>query len=684
MRRGLLAAAAAAMAWAAAAPGAGVPAAGLEEIVITAERHGLYGDVDSATEGLVPSEQLETRPVLRTGELLEVVPGLVVTQHSGDGKANQYFLRGFNLDHGTDLATRIDGVPVNMPTHAHGQGYSDINFLIPELLESVAYRKGPYYAEEGDFSAAGSVDLRYRTELPGPIYEVAGGEHGYARALLAQSPELAGGSFLYALDYSINDGPWLLPADYRKANAVAGYARGEEAHRWSLTASAYDGDWTSTDQIPLRAVASGAIDRLGFVDATDGGGSTRTGLTFAWHDARATIAWDALAYAIDYRLDLFSNFTYALDHPDDGDQFEQLDDRRVYGFAGSLARANAIGGLAGTLTAGVQLRYDDIDTVGLYHTRARERLSTLREDAVEQSALGLHVEQSLDLAPRVRAVAGLRWQRDAFDVASSLAANSGTADGALVLPKLSFVLGPWSSTEFFLNAGRGFHSNDGRGTTTVVDPSDAVSPVAPADPLVPVTGYDIGLRTAAIPKLQLAASWWTMALDSELLFVGDAGGTEATRGSRRHGLEIGAWYRPLDWLILDGDLAWSHAAFRGADPAGDHIPGAVERVASFGLAIEHPGGWTGGLRVRHFGPAPLVEDGSVRSDGTTVVNLRAGYALNDHLGVTFDVYNLLDSEEDDISYYYESRLPGEAAPVADVHFHPVEPRTWRLGLRGSF
>jgi outer membrane receptor protein involved in Fe transport len=667
-----------------AAHGAGVPAAGLEEIVITAEKHELYGEADSATEGIVVSEQLEMRPVLRTGELLEVVPGLIVTQHSGDGKANQYFLRGFNLDHGTDLATFVDGVPVNMPTHAHGQGYSDINFMIPELLETVEYRKGPYYAREGDFSAAGSVDLRYRTELPRSLYEVTGGENGYARALLAQSPDLAGGSFLYALDYSQNDGPWLLPEDYGKANAVAKYTRGEEAHRWSLMASVYDGDWRSTDQIPLRAVESGALDRLGFVDPTDGGNSTRSGLTFGWHDERETTTWDALAYAIDYRLDLFSNFTYVLDDPENGDQFEQFDDRRVYGLAGSLARANVIGSLAGTLTAGVQLRYDDVDKVGLYHTRERERLSTVREDAVEQSALGLYVEQSLELTSRVRAIGGLRWQREDFDVSSSLAANSGDADDALVLPKLSFVLGPWAATEFFVNAGRGFHSNDGRGTTTAVDPADGVTPIAPADPLVSVTGYDVGVRTAAIPNLQLAASLWTIEFDSELLFIGDAGNTEASRGSRRHGVEIGAWYRPLSWLILDSDLAWSHAAFTGDDPAGDHIPGAVENVASVGLAVEHPSGWTGGLRFRHFGPAPLVEDNSVRSDGTTVVNLRTGYEFNERIGVALDVYNLFDSDDNDISYYYESQLPGESAPVADIHFHPVEPRTWRLALQGHF
>lgn len=308
----------------------------------------------------------------------------------------------------------------------------------------------------------------------------------------------------------------------------------------------------------------------------------------------------------------------------------------------------------------------------------------MREDAVAQTALGIHVSQSLDLAPRVRAIGGLRWQRADFDVTSSLAANGGEADDSLLLPKLSFVFGPWSQTELFVNAGRGFHSNDGRGTTTVVDPADGVTPLAPADPLVAVTGYDIGVRTAAIPSLQLAASLWALALDSELVFVGDAGNTEATRGSRRHGVELGAWYRPRDWLIVDADLAFSDAAFTGDDRAGDYIPGAVERVASLGVAFDHPRGWSGGLRLRHFGAAPLVEDGSVRSDATTVVNLRLGYAVTPRIGLALDVYNLFDSEDNDITYYYESRLPGEPQPVADIHFHPVEPVTWRLALTGHF
>jgi outer membrane receptor protein involved in Fe transport len=323
----------------------------------------------------------------------------------------------------------------------------------------------------------------------------------------------------------------------------------------------------------------------------------------------------------------------------------------------------------------VQLRYDDIGEVALYHTRARERLATVREDAVGQSALGLYVDESLALPERVRVIGGLRWQREGFDVNSARAEDGGYAHDALLLPKLSFVFGPWAATEFFLNAGRGFHSNDGRGTT---------APVDPVDPLVAVKGYDVGMRTAAMSNLQLAVSLWTLRFDSELVFVGDAGNTEANFGSERHGVEVGMWYRPLRWLILDSDLAWSHARFEGTDPGEDHIPGAVESVASVGLAVEHPRGWTAGLRVRHFGPAPLIDDNSVRSDDTTVVNLRAGYEFTPRLGIALDVYNLFDSADDDISYYYYSLLPGEAAALADVHFHPVEPRTWRLGLHGRF
>jgi len=673
------------------AAGSGIPTATpLEEIVVTATRIGLIGESRAASEGIVPAIQLEGRPVLRPGEVLEVVPGLVVTQHSGDGKANQYFLRGFNLDHGTDFATRVDGIPVNMPTHAHGQGYADINFLIPELVDKVRYRKGTYFAEEGNFSAAGAADIVYRRRLDAAFASVTLGEDDYYRALVAGSPEVGGGILLGALDYSTADGPWDLPQDFRKVNGLVKFSRGAAERGFAVTAMGYDGRWDSTDQIPLRATRAGCeqipfcISRFGYVDGTSGGESHRYSLSVdAWANLDDGRGWSASAWALDYHLELVSNFTYALDQ-DNGDQFEQYDDRRVYGGRFEYVWPASLTGLPGSLHVGAELRHDDIEPVGLFLTTGAQRRATVREDDVTQTSYSAYLSHDQRWNSWLRTELGLRADYFDFDVASSLAANSGSASDSIASPKATVVLGPWRDTEYFLNAGRGFHSNDARGTTVRVDPTDGVTPVDRVDPLVAATGAEVGFRSGALPGLQLYGALWGLDLDSELLFVGDGGITEPSRESRRYGVELGAFWTPLDWLILDADYAWSHARFRGDDPAGDHIPGAVEDVVSLGVAVNRDDGWFGGARVRYLGEAPLIENNSARSDSTMLVNVEAGYRFTERLSAYLTVFNLFDAEDNDITYFYESQLPGEAAPVEDVHFHPVEPRTFRVTVGLSF
>ncbi len=661
----------------------GVPTTVLEEVIVTGHLDQLQGEPVSASQGVVTDEQLGLRPVLRAGELLEVVPGLIVTQHSGDGKANQYFLRGFNLDHGTDLATSVDGVPVNMPTHGHGQGYTDINFVIPELIEAIEYRKGTYYAENGNFSAAGAVNMRYRRALEAPLVALEFGEDDYTRALLAGSPTVAGGELLFGVDYAEIDGPWLLEENYRKRNGLLRYSRASNAGRFSITAQGYDGQWRATDQIPLRAVQSGALDRFGTIDLTSGGDSHRYSLAADWSGALAGGDSAALLYAIDYELDLISNFTYFTD-PEHGDQFEQVDERRVYGGEWSWRTHLDGPGLESELTTGVQARRDDIDHVGLYRTVARERLATVREDAVQQTSYGVFGALHTHWSARMRTTLGVRADRFDFDVDAGLDANSGEKTDSIVSPKFALVIGPWNKTELFVNAGKGFHSNDARGTTIAVDPADGVTPVEQVDPLVDAVGFDVGMRTALLPDTQVTVSLWSLQIDSELLFIGDAGNTEASRESRRRGVELAAIWNPVKWLIVDADLAWSRARFSGIDPAGDHIPGAVERVASLGLAIDHPHGWFGGARFRHFGAAPLIEDNSVRSKPTTLVNIEAGFRFANRYKLSAAIYNVFDRDDSDINYFYESRLASEAAPVEDIHFHPVEPRTLRVTLSSTF
>jgi outer membrane receptor protein involved in Fe transport len=550
-------------------------------------------------------------------------------------------------------------------------------------VDKVRYRKGTYFADEGNFSAAGAADIVYRRGLDASLASLTIGEDDYYRALIAGAPEVGGGTLLGALDYSTADGPWELPQDFRKINGLVKYSRGAADRGFAATAMGYDGRWDSTDQIPERAVRSQCaeipfcISRFGYVDPTSGGESHRYSLSLdAWSNTDDGRGWTANAYAMDYHLGLVSNFTYALDQ-DDGDQFEQYDDRRVYGGRFEYVLPASFTAAPGALRSGVELRRDEIEPVGLYLTTDARRRETVREDDVTQASYSAYVAHDQRWTDWLRTELGLRFDYFDFDVSSNLPANSGSASDSIASPKATIVLGPWNETEYFLNAGRGFHSNDARGTTIRVDPTDGVTPVERVDPLASATGGEIGFRSGAIPGLQLYGAFWGLDLDSELLFVGDGGITEPSRESRRYGVELGAFWTPLDWLILDVDYAWSHARFRGSDPAGDRIPGAVEDVASVGVAVNRIDGWFGGARVRYLGEAPLIEDNSVRSDPTLLVNLEAGYRFNERLSAFVTVFNLFDSEDNDISYFYESQLPGEAAPVEDIHFHPVEPRTFR-------
>ncbi len=491
------------------------------------------------------------------------------------------------------------------------------------------------------------------------------------------------GELLLAGEYFHNDGPWELNEGFRKLGGLAKLTQGDAGQGFALTAMGYDGRWRSTDQVPLRAVQSGAIGRFGAIDSTDGGETHRYSLSA---DGWRPIGDGQLrgnAYAVDYRLDLVSNFTYATDSAN-GDQFEQFDRRYIFGGALAYERPQPLAGIDGSFRAGAEFRRDDISPVGLYRTIGRVRHATIREDDVKQASYGVHASQSLKIAPWLRTDLGIRFDRFHFDVRSSLAANSGAASDSIVSPKLAFVLGPWADTEFFVNVGRGFHSNDARGTTITVDPTDGVTPAERVSPLVRAEGGEFGLRSALIPNLQFAASIWTLKLGSELVFVGDGGVTEPSRASRRTGLELGAFYSPIEGLVLDADVAWTRARYTDPDPVGDRIPNAVESVVSVGLTLNRASGWFGGARVRYFGPAPLIEDDSARSSSTLMVNLEGGYRFTPRLSAALTVFNVFDRKDNDITYFYESQLPGEAAPVSDLHFHPVEPRTVRAAVTMKF
>jgi len=646
----------------------------LQRVLVEGARASQLGIADSAGAGSAGAKDLAGRIAYRPGELLEVTPGLIASQHSGEGKANQFYLRGFNLDHGTDLATWVDGMPVNQRSHAHGQGWTDLNFLIPELVGRLDYRKGPYSAREGDFSSAGVASLSYANRLVKSIASATVGQDGYARTMLAGSPEVAGGSLLYALELMKNDGPWMRPDGYRKVNAVLRYSQGYANNGWNVTAMSYSGHWNSTDQIPLRAVGDGRIGRFDLIDDSDGGKARRQSISGIWRSTDTDSASKVSAYVIRNELELFSNFTYFLNDPVNGDQFAQPDRRVTSGVdANHTWHMHRSDTLSSDLTVGAQLQNDNIYN-GLYDTRKRARIATTREDHIVETSGAVFVENATRWSDALRTVVGVRANNYRFRVDGDRPENAGKAHDTLVTPTLNIAYGPWASTELYANYGHGFHSNDARGTVATVDPK-TLDAVERTPGLVRSRGVEFGLRTEAIPKMQMSLAVYRLDFDSELTYIGDAGNTEAGDPSRRYGIEFSNYYRPYKWLSVDVDAAWARAR-----SLGNRIPGAIEGVAQLGVTVDRSGPWSGSLRLRWFGPRPLIEDDSVRSKASVTLNGRVGYQLAKDLQLELEAFNLTNRRASAIDYFYESQLAGETAPVADVHFHPIEPRSLRLTL----
>jgi outer membrane receptor protein involved in Fe transport len=665
----------------------------------------------------VSGREVNARPFSRPAEALEVVPGLIVTQHSGDGKANQYFLRGFNLDHGTDFAITVDGMPVNMRTHGHGQGYADLNFLIPELISSIDIRKGPYFADEGDFSSVGAAHINLISSVFGSMAMVTGGSFGYWRGLGIASHKVGDGTLLVTGEVNTYNGPWDNPDNLRKLNSVVRYSQGTGDDGLSLTAMAYSNRWNATDQIPLRAIESGQIGRYGALDPTDGGRSNRFSLSGQWAQSSGTGVSRVSFYVIKSSLDLWNNFTYFLNDPVNGDQFHQHDDRFVGGVNASHTFRTIFAGLPMETEIGLQSRYDDIG-LALTNTVQRQFLSDVRSDKVREGSVGLYARNTVRWTDWLRTTIGYRGDFYAANVDSiSNAANSGRTQAAIGSPKAGIVFGPFYKTEFFINAGEGFHSNDARGVTITQSPTDG-SPVDSSPFLVRTRGAEIGIRTRAIPGLDSAVSLFVLDSASEILFVGDAGDTEASRPSRRYGIEWTNHYQPTSWLRFDGDIALTHARFRGDNPdqaatyaelagypqsqignaPGNYIPGAPGMIASAGVRIGEAAGWFGALRYRYFGPRPLTEDNAFTSPPTGLLNGQIGYRFENGWRIQLDAFNLTNSKSDQITYAYGSLLKSDAlfaqclanippaavcsTGVMDRVLHPVEPFAVRLTIAG--
>jgi len=665
----------------------------------------------AASAGDVSQTQLAGQPLLRPAAILENIPGLIVTQHSGEGKANQYFLRAFNLDHGTDLALEVDDMPVNMPSHAHGQGYADFNFVIPELAGDLHYKKGPYYADEGDFATAGTARIGLVNEVESSA-TLGFGEDGYRRALLTGS--LAEG-LIGAAEVYHNDGPFDLPDDYNRLNGVLRYYRGDAQDYFTVTAMVYSGKWNSTDQVPQHAIEEGLIDRFGTLNPTDGGVSSRWSLSFSRVKRTDDDQVQISAYVIRYKLDLWSTFTYYLKDPINGDQMLQHDDRVVYGFKASKSWFGHLFDLPMTNVIGLQTRVDDVRDVGIFPTFERLRLGTTQNAGLLESNGALYAESSVQWLPYLQTTLGLRQDQFDFDVkdkmlnadgsctvsSDPLGCVTGNKRASIFSPKLGVVLGPWAKTTYFLNVGDGYHSNDARGVTRSGQNPDQT----PVTPLTRATSAEIGIATRWVPNLETRFDIFQLKLKSELVFDGDAGVTSPSGATTRRGVEWGSTYHVNSWLAADFNAAFTRARFDSDAPADDlgcadaspthpcmqaigivghYVPNSPTNVVDLGLTAQRESGWFGALRARHFGASPLVEDNSVKSPAYTTVDAQLGFRQGSRWTAALDIFNIANVKWNDIEYYYVSRLKNEAAPVADYVVHPGVPRTLRARFQYQF
>ncbi len=684
----------------------------LPAVGVTGHYDNTVGAFDAASEGSVSGAMLQDIPLLRPAEVLETVPGLVVTQHSGDGKANQYFLRGYNLDHGHDLASFVDGVPVNMPSNAHGQGYSDLNFLIPELVDRINYYKGPYFADRGDFSAAGTVDIHYRDSLPEDFVSLTLGQDAYRRILVASSKPLGDSSpeggpvLLSALEVLRENGPFVVPEDLHKTNALLRLSAGSAIRGWSLEGQFYDTAWNSTDQVPLSLISSGVLPRYGAVDPTDGGNTGREILSAEWHERNDPGYRKFSAFAEHYRLRLWSDFTlfenreslaplpgnptiYAPNPLIPTDQFEQFEQRNIIGAAYVEGWNHTLAGRTSVTEAGILARVDFIH-VGLQDTQRRVAFATVSDNQIRETGIGAWLQNTTVWTPWFRSLVGLREQAVGLSQTDTLNdQNTGSARAQVLLPKLALVFGPWARSEFFINAGRGFHSNDARGVINQVDPTTGGA-ATPVPALVRATGYEIGARTEAIDGLQSSLALWVLNSDSELVYNADSdiGSTHPNGASRRYGVE---WNNHLvvgRHLLFDADLAWTHARYRDENAngaAGHEIPNAVPRVALVRATAKALGAWSATIEERYIGAYPASQDGSIAAPSSLMTNLRIQRVLTPEIKLSVDLLNVLDTHYYDILYDQDYRSsPTGPVVLHGASVHPGEPRELRLAVNVGF
>jgi outer membrane receptor protein involved in Fe transport len=702
---------------------------GIPEITVTAERLGLLGTASTASEGVVGDQELQLAPVYRPGQLLETVPGLIATLHSGEGKANQYLMRGYNLDHGTDLATDVDGMPINQPTHAHGQGYTDLNFMIPELADGLKYTKGPYYAGVGDFGGVGSVRIDYRDTIPDQVSATTG-TLGFQRIFGAGSQSLGPGDLLAAAEVQHSDGPFVTPDDARKENFVLRYSQGDERNGYSVTGMYYHQSWTSTTDIPIRAISAGVVpDRFGTLDPTDGGHAQRASVSVNFHAALGDGQLSASGFFIYNQLHLYNDFTHFLVDPTHGDQEDQSENRRVGGGAADYTLPIVWGSIQNEISIGALARYD---LLGVGRSPSEDQVplppqtepaSFSNNDQVYLFAGAAYLQATTRWSPTFRSVLGIRGDYQHGTDVDYLAAlhetagytNGGTAAQSLLQPKGSLIYTPADVLEFYLAAGRGFHSADLRG----VNQDTSVDLGLPHTPLLArQEGQEVGMRAVAARHLAVTFALYNLWQQSETIIDPDIGQDIAGPPSRRYGYEINMTYQFNRWFEVNGSYSGDHTRFThpfddGTGHLGTYITDAPVATGSLALLLTQLGSWSGGFNYRYLGNYPLssgacvnsaaVKDfpqvatscanaptapGQINGKGFGELNLDAQYAFPSGWSASLGIYNLLNTHAAAAEFWYVDRLKSEIDTYpdgrADVHQHPLEPLMARLTISKQF
>lgn len=654
----------------------------MEEVIVFGRGEELIGTAAAASEGAVGGADLLVRPMLRVADLLEAVPGLIAAQHSGSGKANQYFLRGFNLDHGTDFTTYVDDMPWNLRSHGHGQGYLDVNGLIPEVVERIDYRKGTYRADLGDFSMAGAALMTTVDQLERPFVAVEAGQYGWRRLAGGGTLDAGPGMLTLIGQYKTYDGPWQLEEDLEHESMWAKYVQPTDFGTFNISLSGYHATWHPTEQMPESAIGQEILDSSGnptgricadeycAIDTTATGQTTRWILTSQW----LADDWRATAYGQYYDWRMASDPTYNY-------QIDQFDRRWTVGgrYEYHLIKRDDF-----TLNVGTELRYDHIGKVGVDHDEQGQFAENIGSNKVREGSIGVYGEATWRITDRFRVNSGLRGNYYDFDVKVRPESGATGYDGvgsttdSDVEPKIGLAYTLTKQVELYANWGRGAHSNDARAVT---------QKSLGVDGLASGTGYEAGARFE-VGSFKLSAAYWWLNLSSELIFVGDSNAVEPKGASERHGYELVAFWRPIDWLAIDAVYTASHARYKDVqeDPdfadtglSGRHIEGGVEAAGELGVAAVK-GPWELSARLRYLGAYPLVPSGTRNAEAETMLNVRLAHEWK-HITLYGEVLNVLDHDGKDIVYYYESDY---SSTGYDVYSRAEEPRTVRVGLKYQF